>query len=192
MSSYDTTLFEILQLSGKTDSNLNDLIINIFRFITHLGDGVFLVALSLIALGWLIKKKQYLVGLHWTVYVVFSYLFSAGAKQIIGRERPDEIYHLIEASSPALPSGHALKSTIVYAGIYLLLKQYLTLSASQQKALRLILLLPIAIGLSRIFLGVHWPSDVILGWLFGGVIFIIFAKLIDRSSQNFIPLKPTL
>lgn len=185
MSSFDTTLFEILQLSGNTNSTLNDLIINIFRFITHLGDGVVLAALSLITLGWLKKKKQYLVGLFWTVYVVFSYLFSAGAKQIIGRERPDEIYHLIEVSSPGLPSGHALKSTIVYAGIYLLLKQYLILSASQQKALRVILALPIAIGLSRVLLGAHWPSDVILGWLLGGLISIGFAKLIECRPITF-------
>ena len=159
------------------------------RFITHLGDAIFLVIISTCTLAFLLFKKHYKTSIYWTISIVFSFIFCASLKSLIGRQRPDDIYHLIEASSPALPSGHALKSTVVYIGIYILMLRLFALSPTQQKWMKLFFLFPFFIGMSRIFLGVHWPSDVIIGWLFGAFILWIFYKYSAPTKLSTIDLK---
>lgn len=176
MQFLDSSLFDILHLSGKRESVISEAVIPLMRFITHLGDGVFLAAISVCIFALLLLKKLYKTGAYWTATVTFSFLLSAGLKNLIGRDRPDHVYHLIEASSPALPSGHALKSTVVYVGIYILIRRLFALSPTQKTCLKLFFFLPFAIGMSRIFLGVHWPSDVIAGWVIGGVISLSFYR----------------
>lgn len=174
MSSLDSKLFELLHLSKNSESAISEVAIWLMRFITHLGDGIFLVAISICTLAFLLFVKHYKIGAYWTATIVFSFLFSAGLKILIGRDRPDDTYHLIEASSPALPSGHALKSTVVYVGIYILILRLFAVSPSKIKWMKLTFILPFAIGMSRIFLGVHWPSDVLAGWFLGAVISWLF------------------
>ena len=174
MDSLDYIIFDILHLSGRDESALLEPVIGLMRFITHLGDGIFLIAISVCVLALLLFKKMYKTSIYWTTSIAFSFIFCASLKNLIGRNRPDNVYHLIEVSSPAMPSGHALKSTVVYIGIYILILRLLSLSAIQKKWMKLFFLLPFFIGMSRIFLGVHWPSDVIMGWLFGAVISGIF------------------
>ena len=175
MGTLDSYLFDLLHFSSESGSVLFDKLIEFTRFITHLGDGVLLAALSLSVLGVLLFQKDYRTSFYWTVTIVFSFLFSAGLKKLIGRERPD-VYHLIEASSPALPSGHALKSTVVYVGLYFLILRFGLLTRPQKHWAKLILILPVLIGLSRVLLGVHWPSDIITGWGLGAIISWIFSK----------------
>ena len=176
MGSFDSFIFDMLRLSGRRESDMSEVVIGLMRFITHLGDAVFLVAISICTLAFLLLKKLYKTGIFWTASIAFSFIFCAGLKNLIGRDRPDDLYHLIEASSPALPSGHALKSTVVYVGIYILIMRLFALSPTQKTWMKLFFFLPFAIGMSRIFLGVHWPSDVIAGWALGAMISWIFFK----------------
>lgn len=178
MESLDSHLFDIFHLSDWPKTAMTDVIITLMRFITHLGDGDFLIVLSVLALGMLIIRKLYLTGVLWTLYIAFSFLLSANLKTLISRERPADIYHLIETSSPAMPSGHALKSTIVYVGIYLLALRLFLLSQSQRRLMKLMFIFPFIIGLSRLFLGVHWPSDIMIGWVLGAGIAWIFSRYI--------------
>ena len=183
MGTLDSYLFDLLHLSSESGTVLSDSLIGVPRFITHLGDGVLLAAVSLCALGVLLFRKHYRTGFYWTLTIVFSFLFSAGLKKLIGRQRPDNVYHLIEASSPAMPSGHALKSTVVYVGIYFLILRFGPLTKSQKHWAKLILILPVLIGLSRVFLGVHWPSDVVVGWTLGIVISCMFNLGLKSSAK---------
>ena len=131
MKSPDSYIFDKLLLSGETETSASQFAIGLMRFITHLGDGLFLVAVSICFLTALIFRRLYKVSILWTLTIAFSFVFSASLKSLIGRNRPDEIYHLIEVSSPALPSGHALKSTVVYIGIYILISRFFTFPSSQ-------------------------------------------------------------
>jgi len=88
-------------------------------------------------------------------------------KQIYDRPRPSLVPHLVEVTSSSFPSGHAADSAIVYLTLAALLARTV-----QERPLRIYIigtaiLLTLLIGVSRVYLGVHWPSDVVAGWTIG-------------------------
>lgn len=89
------------------------------------------------------------------------------AKTAVARPRPLVVDHLVDAWSASFPSGHAANSAIVYLTLALLLSQIIERPAARGYVIGLAVLLAGAIGVSRVYLGVHWPSDVIGGWSFG-------------------------
>ena len=90
-------------------------------------------------------------------------------KALIGRSRPDLIGRLMEESSRSFPSGHAALSAIVYLTLATLLFPVLPNRRVRAFAVIVALVLTVCVGISRVYLGVHWPSDVVAGWAFGGV-----------------------
>lgn len=93
--------------------------------------------------------------------------FNILLKQLISRPRPDLIPHLSGAGWFSFPSGHAMLAPMVYGAGALLLATLLA-GRWQRVALRAMgWALVVAIGCSRVYLGVHWPSDVLAGWLAG-------------------------
>lgn len=145
----------------------NDFILDFVIFITHLGDGQTLIMIALCFLGVLISQKHYRTSALWCLAVAISFIVSAGLKQVFDKARPDEIYHLIHASSPAFPSGHALRSTVVYILAATIIPLVFKIKTGQKFVLWGAWLLAFLIGISRILLGVHWFTDVIAGWVIG-------------------------
>lgn len=89
------------------------------------------------------------------------------AKHLVGRERPALVDHLVEVGSASFPSGHAANGAIIYLTIALVSIQVVHRHSARVFLLAAALLLVAAIGASRVYLGVHWPSDVLAGWSFG-------------------------
>lgn len=89
------------------------------------------------------------------------------AKLAVGRARPVLVDHLVEVGSASFPSGHAANSAIIYLTIALLAIQVIPRATARATVLGATILLVTAIGCSRVYLGVHWPSDVLAGWSFG-------------------------
>ena len=94
-------------------------------------------------------------------------LLSETLKFGFARPRPDLMAHLAEVQSASFPSGHAMISAIAYLTLGVLLTR-----AHKQRRTKIIImsyaiLLTLMIGLSRIYLGVHWPTDVLAGWALG-------------------------
>ena len=103
-------------------------------------------------------------------------------KLIIARERPEEDLRLVEASGYSFPSGHTLTSLIFYISLMILLRRYFVLrnQTSIANIITVILsTLTVLIGFSRIYLGVHYPTDVFAGWLLGGFFLIIGVTIYD-------------
>ncbi|MBC9034109.1 phosphatase PAP2 family protein [Sphingomonas sp. JC676] len=88
-------------------------------------------------------------------------------KALVGRSRPDLIDRLMQESSNSFPSGHAASSAIVYLTLATLLFPVVREPRMRAFVIGVALVLVGAIGISRVYLGVHWPSDVIAGWAFG-------------------------
>jgi membrane-associated phospholipid phosphatase len=95
-----------------------------------------------------------------------SLLFS-GIKRVLDRDRPPEVDRLVGAANESLPSGHATMAVAVIGSLVVLL--WAGRSASARAAMvAAATLWVVAVGLTRIYLGVHWFSDVVAGWLVGG------------------------
>ncbi|MDR1815241.1 MAG: phosphatase PAP2 family protein [Clostridiales Family XIII bacterium] len=118
-------------------------------------------------------------------------------KNVLERPRPDEAMWLVPEDGFSFPSGHSNVSVILYGLLATLLYRYLVerghddLAAVQRG---LFALLVILVGLSRIYLGVHYPSDVLGGWALGGALALAFLNLYDGPYANFtgtlLPVEP--
>lgn len=182
-SSIDTWVFDKLHL--KQYENIEP-IIDSFILITHLGDGLILSVITFCLLITLLVKRQYKVAALWVFLILGTFLFSNFLKQHFSLSRPDDIYHLIHVSSPAFPSGHALRSTVVYLTGAIIVLSSFNFKKSRKLILGGALLLPFMIGVSRLLLGVHWASDIFAGWIIGLIIYWIFSISLGKTK----PPKP--
>jgi undecaprenyl-diphosphatase len=90
-------------------------------------------------------------------------------KIFLHRPRPEVVPHLAHVSSASFPSGHAMISAAVYLTLGIMVAQTQTSRWARAYLLGFAVLLVLLIGCSRVFLGVHWPSDVLAGWCFGAI-----------------------
>jgi undecaprenyl-diphosphatase len=98
---------------------------------------------------------------------VLGVALSFGLKSVFDRARPDDLYHLHAVYTASFPSGHAMNALIVYLNIGLLASRHQLGSVSRSVALWWASIIVVGIGVSRAYLGVHWASDVVAGWLAG-------------------------
>lgn len=139
------------------------------RDVTALGSSTVLTFIVLVAATFL-----GLAGRLRTAFLVVgaSLLGSVAVETIrtfIARPRPLLTGQLMEVNSHSFPSGHAAISAIVYLTLATLLFPVLPNRRIRAFVLIVALSLTVSVGLSRMYLGVHWPSDVLAGWAFGGV-----------------------
>jgi undecaprenyl-diphosphatase len=92
---------------------------------------------------------------------------SQGLKQLFGRERPEMVYRAVEAANPSFPSGHAMLSAVVFLTLGALAARFAPRRRVKALALGAAVLLSLLVGASRVYLGVHWTSDVLAGWSVG-------------------------
>jgi len=143
-----------------------------FRAITSLGDESF----YLLLFPFLLWCVDFYLGIRVGIIFLLSVYVNTGLKEIFQQPRPFEILAEIQkvyASGYGFPSGHAQSSLVVWGSIAYWKKQIWIRNLS----VSLILL----VGFSRIYLGVHFPTDILGGWLFGGLIlglsYFIFLKI---------------
>jgi membrane-associated phospholipid phosphatase len=153
--------------------------------ITNIGNPHTMVAISGITLAILLWRRYYQEAKIFVVDCLGGVILSYGLKMVFSKQRPNLWQSAIEETSFSYPSGHALGSTILYGFLaYILATRY------PQFALLIYtgaVLLIGAIGLSRLYLGVHWPTDIVAGYSIGflWVMFCItMLKLQKLNSQN--------
>jgi undecaprenyl-diphosphatase len=116
--------------------------------------------------------------------VMGAWAVDAGIKGLVGRPRPVIVPHLTEAGGASFPSGHAFNSAVVYIAIAL---AFATLSARESVRLTIIgtaMFISLAVAWSRVWLGVHFPSDVAAGWLGGAGWAFLAAAMLQRPAEK--------
>ena len=153
----DVALFKALVM---THAKSADAAIATAGFVTHLGDPGWRAGIMTVILFALIYRRCWRSAAVFVVTVGLSITGHSVAKEAFARPRPDLVPRLDFADTYAYPSGHAAGAIVI-----LLLG---ALMLGGRKSVVAAILVAVAIGLSRVALGVHWPSDVIGGWMFGG------------------------
>ncbi len=113
-------------------------------------------------------RREPRAALVWCLLGASVMALQSGLKQFIDRPRPRLWPWLVSASGPAMPSGHALASAAFYPLLGHLLARWHPPGARVYRAFGW--LLPPLIGCGRVYLGVHWPSDVLVGWALGALL----------------------
>ena len=162
---------------------ISDFVTPIAKNITHLGGAIFLITLSLILLL-IIKNKK--IGILIWLNLGISVLLNQALKFIIQRPRPTE-FRIINESGYSFPSGNSMVSAAFYGFLIYLIYKNVKNKYLKWSLITLLSLVILTIGISRIYLGVHYTSDVIAGFLISVsylIIFIHFAKDFMKNEQK--------
>ncbi|MBC7076464.1 MAG: phosphatase PAP2 family protein [Syntrophomonadaceae bacterium] len=147
---------------------------HLFIFITCLGSVWAFITLGILVFFFLAIRKKYLEGIFLNLCLIVTWVTMILLKLFFGRERPPG-ENLILVTGFSFPSGHAMVSLAFYGFIAYLVG--MNFPGKKGKLLVLVLyLLILLIGISRVYLNVHYASDVLAGYLFGGVLLFAFIK----------------
>ncbi|WP_442580540.1 phosphatase PAP2 family protein [Mesorhizobium sp. ASY16-5R] len=137
------------------------------RDLTALGSGSVLVFVTAATIGYLLLTGRRAAALFVLVAVAGGQLLSSLLKLGIDRPRPELVPHLAEVYTLSFPSGHAMLSAVTYLTLGALAARVAPNRTAGIYLLFLALLATFLVGASRVYLGVHWPSDVLAGWCAG-------------------------
>jgi len=135
--------------------------------ITALGGFAVLFLVTVIALGYLFVLRKWIDSAVLVVATLGGAAISEGLKVGFARPRPDLVAHVVETTSLSFPSGHAMLSAVTYLSLGVLIAHAQEKRRLQGYILGAAILLTLLIGVSRVYLGVHWPTDVVAGWCLG-------------------------
>lgn len=138
-----------------------------FRDITSLGGYAVVTLITLAVIGYLLMAGKRGAALLVLASVGGGAVLSSLLKLGIDRPRPDLVAHLVEVNTASFPSGHATLAAVTYLTLGALLSRVEARRSAKIYALTVALTLTFLIGISRVYLGVHWPTDVLAGWCVG-------------------------
>lgn len=116
--------------------------------------------------------------------VALAWIVNSGIKLLVGRPRPEIVPHLMEAGGNSFPSGHSFNAAVVYISIALAFAAISRRPSVRTTVIATSLVVSIIIAWSRVWLGVHWPSDVVAGWLGGAGWAFLASALLYRPARN--------
>jgi undecaprenyl-diphosphatase len=152
----------------------------VMRFATLAGSWAWLTAVTLAGVLFFVR-----LGAVWRAKLLVAAALGAlllenGLKLLVRRPRPHPYFGTALPVSYAFPSGHALDSIVIYAALATLVSPYITSRGGRLALVAGTAVLVLLIGISRIYLGVHWPSDVLGGWVAGAVWLAVWAIIGER------------
>lgn len=151
---------------------------------TALGSTSVLVLIVVLATSYLLAIRRRLVALILVASIAGGALLNVLLKLSVARPRPDLVAHLVKETTLSFPSGHSANSATIYLTLAILLATTQTRSRVRWLIIICALLITMIVGLSRVYLGVHWPSDVVAGWAVGATwalfCWFVMARIRDR------------
>jgi len=139
------------------------------RDFTALGSTGVLTLMVLAVAGFLAMSRKGYTALFVLVSVAGGVLISQTMKWAYARPRPDLVPHGAEVFTASFPSGHSMMAAVVYLTLGALLARTQSGRRVKTYVLAVAVLLTVLVGVSRVYLGVHWPTDVLAGWALGGM-----------------------
>lgn len=145
----------------------------VMKIITYMGNWQTITAICLILLAF--SKTRVTYGVPLSIGAIFVSLVNKGIKAIVSRMRPDQAMFLIEQGGWSFPSGHSITSMFFFGMLIWLIRRNVQ-NRRLANILTMLLAIPmILVGVSRVYLGVHYPTDVLAGWCLGIIAIALFS-----------------
>lgn len=177
-------------MSFRTAGNPADLVgpdwfEEMVRDVTALGSYAFVIVIVTAAIGYLLLMRKYGLALLLLAAEAGGMLFSTLLKELFDRPRPD-LGHAARVFTASFPSGHATLSAVTFLTLGALLTRVVSERKSRLYFMGTAIVLTILVGLSRLYLGVHYPSDILAGWCIGSAWAVLcwgFALWLQRRGD---------
>jgi undecaprenyl-diphosphatase len=151
--------------------------------ITALGSGTVLGLVVAVIAGFLLLQGLRRTAGFIVVASVGGWLLNALLKELFQRPRPGVVPHLSEVMTLSFPSGHAMTSAAVYLTLGALLMRLADRRATKIYCMACAMLIAVLVGITRVYLGVHYPTDVLAGWLVG-LSWALVCWLVERALER--------
>ncbi|WP_339726117.1 phosphatase PAP2 family protein [Maribacter stanieri] len=178
LATYDTTITDYV-ISYRSPN-----LTSYFKFVTNVGDvyGYLIVLVIFLLLSLLVFKRwKYVVQA--TLVLALATVSNMMLKRFIDRARPG-IEHLVSVETLSYPSGHAMSAMAFYGFLIFLVTKFKIHKVIKYALIAILILLILSIGISRIYLGVHFPSDIAGGFI-AGFIWVVFCVLVFDVIELF-------
>lgn len=178
LASYDSSI-------STTIENYRDpALTKYFTFVTDLGDTYgYLIVFSICSLLFYLFLKRWKDVLQLSLIMILALSSNLLLKQIVNRARPD-VEHLVTVETLSYPSGHAMMAMAFYGLLIYVISKFQLRKIYKLILMSICILLILSIGMSRIYLGVHYPSDVAGGFI-AGFIWVVFCVMIFSLIKIF-------
>ncbi len=153
------------------------------RDITALGGVAVISGLTFVVAGFLFMRKQYHAMWLLLIATFGGLLISTVLKGIIARDRPSIVPHLSYVTTSSFPSGHSMLAAVAYLTLGSLLARLVVEWRVKIYILIVALLITFLVGVSRVYMGVHYPTDVLAGWS-AGLVWASICWLVARALQH--------
>jgi undecaprenyl-diphosphatase len=176
----EPTLMRAVELRTPTN-------VAVVQFFTNLGGGVWMTVITMVIVAtmtivWRSRTPIVVIGIG----AAGSLLMTVVGKDLVGRARPPQTYAIPPyETSPSFPSGHTLNSTVIASLVAYLIVLHVTSILIRILAIVLAAGWFVAMGLSRVFLGHHWLTDVIAGWTLG----LAWVAVVIGAHQLFLTVR---
>lgn len=156
----------------------------VMRDFTALGSMAVLALFTAAAIGYLLLDGKRHAAVAVFIAVAGGQLLSTLLKLGFDRPRPDLVPHDLVVYTASFPSGHSMMSAVTYLTLGAMLARVQANLHHKIYVLSLALLLTLVVGVSRVYLGVHWPSDVVAGWAIGAAWALLCAAAMLRLQRR--------
>jgi undecaprenyl-diphosphatase len=181
---YDEWVLRRLRTPGDMDDPIGPAWFeDMWRDVTALGSVTVLGLVTLACGGYLLMRRQYRMLALLAAATVGGLIVSLLLKNLFDRPRPEFAAAAAHITTSSFPSGHSMLAAIVYLTLGVLLARTSTRYRHKLYFLTVALLITVLVGLSRIYLGVHYPTDVLAGWSFG-LIWALLCWLVAQFLQK--------
>ena len=157
--------------------------------VTALGGTTVLALFLTIVVGYLALERRYDAVVVVVIATAGGGLLGEALKWWFARARPQIVPHLVNVGSASFPSGHSMLALVTYLTLGALLARFVQRRRTRTYCITVSLLLSLLVGLSRVYLGVHYPTDVLAGWSVG-LAWALLCWLVARYLQYRGSVKP--
>ena len=180
---YDEALLLAMREPGNTADPIGpQRVEEMARDLTALGGFTILTGVTLVSSGVAVFAGRWRLAVLGLVSVLLGMGVMNLLKQGYDRPRPELVEHGMLTHHASFPSGHSMMAAVVYLTLGILLARTQPKKRVRVFIVAISVLITVLVGVSRVYLGVHWPTDVLAGWTLGGawaVLFWLVAMKVD-------------